>query len=84
MIIETRYNLGDTIWYFSKSGIKTGVVDDIEICTFSWVDIFGENATGEETVEGPSVLYRMKTSKYGNTGQYKDSQLWRTREEMPI
>lgn len=79
MTIETKYNLGDTVWFFSKDGIQSGEVDDIDISVYLW----RYNHLREVTTEGPSILYRIKT-EYGNTSKYNESQLWRTKEEMPI
>lgn len=80
MIIETKYNLGDSVWYFTKDGVDSGTIDSIEIATYNWWD-FSE---GKETVIGPEVTYKMGIGRFGGTGKYREDQLWSSREEMPI
>lgn len=38
MKIETKFNVGDTFWYFGESGIKSSKIDSINI-VIRWYDV---------------------------------------------
>lgn len=84
MIIETKYNLGDTVWFYTKDGIDSGVIDTIDINTYTWCNVYSESPTGEWEIVPPRIQYKISRGKYISSGKYEEHQLWSSKEEMPL
>ena len=78
MKIETKYNIGDEVWFIHGDRCRNGKICGMKH-TYGIGKMFGKLYTGEEKVE---IHYSVESSQYPCVLDFKEEKLFPTKEEL--
>lgn len=78
MKIETKYNIGDEVWFIHGNRCSNGKICGMEH-TYGIGKMFGKLYTGEEIVK---IHYSVESPQYPFVLDFEEEKLFPTKEEL--